>query len=73
MVLKKMAIVQNKPVTRNMELRHLPVGELMKLSAILDKNEAWMTLMESIPRSMTDIQHSDSKPVQRKYSSDNIR
>lgn len=70
-----MAIVENKPVPRNMELRHLPIGELIRLSEILDNNESWTKLMEGIPKNLTDIQSggNNSKPIQRKYSTENIR
>lgn len=73
--IKEMAIAGIRSVSRNMELRHLSIGEKLRLSEILDSNESWVKLMESIPKNITDIQptNGDLKAIQRKYSSDNIR
>lgn len=61
-------------VSRNMELRHLTISQTSQLSQILDRNEAWKSLMEKIPRNLADIQNEpNSMPFTRKYSAENIQ
>lgn len=57
-----------------MELRHLTISQTLQLSQILDNNESWKSLMEKIPRNLADIKNeSDSTPITRKYSAENIQ
>lgn len=62
-------------ITRNMELRHLPLPKQLILSQILDRNRSWEKLMECIPKNLPDIQSEtvNLNGVKRKYSTENIQ
>lgn len=62
--------------TGDMELRHLPYPEVLKLSDMLDKTESWKKLMENIPKNLTGDSADESTsadPKARKYSFEEIR
>lgn len=61
-------------VSGNMELRHLSIAQTTQLSQILDRNDSWKSLMEKIPRDLSDIEReADSIRFTRKYSAENIQ
>lgn len=53
----------------NMELRHLTISQTSQLSQILDHNESWKSLMENIPRNLSE----PDSTFTRKYSAENIQ
>lgn len=62
-------------ISRNLEIRHLPVPEILNVCQILDKNKSWEKLMEQIPKDLNVIHQeaSDLGGVKRKYSTENIQ
>lgn len=73
--IKESEYVETMPVSPEMELRHLSYFHINKLSQILDHNESWKSLMEKIPRNLTELQRNDAvlNPITRKYSAENIQ
>lgn len=61
--------------TRDMEIRHLPIPQILKLSEILDKNKTWEKLMEKIPKNLHDMYDvtSNFHSLKKKYSVENIQ
>lgn len=62
-------------ISRDLEIRHLPLPKMLKLCEILDKNKAWAKLMEQIPKDMNVIyqQAVSLHGIKRKYSTENIQ
>lgn len=72
--IKASVIVKIMSVSPNMELRHLNLSQTTQLSQILDRNESWKSLMETIPRNLADLQNdSDTNKMSRKYSAENVQ
>lgn len=73
---EEMSIAESSmTLTRNTEIRHLPISQQLRLSEILDCSDSWTLLMENIPKDLADIHRTDIEfsKMERKYTAMHIR
>lgn len=65
----------NAGLTRNTEVRHLPISQQSRLSEILNVDDSWILLMENIPKNLADVHRSDIdfSKIDRKYTATHVR